>query len=98
MISPQFYTKSNRQKVVGKPLLLRFPHKPRAVVVTKYAYSLSYGENMYTLAEKLFGKERQYMWTIIADMNEPRMPDEWEAGEVVYLPEIIVQEPSISET
>lgn len=93
MISPQFYVPLNREQVKGKKIQ-RYPHKPRAVVVTKYQYTLQYGETMYSLARKLFGDTRQYMWTIIADINEPRLPDDWSAGEVVWLPEIIVQEPS----
>lgn len=98
MINPNFYSVNNAvyQYFGGK--VLHYPVREKATVVGTYEYTLSFGENMYTLASKLFGEDREFLWTILAEINELREPDDWEAGEVVKLPKVIINETIIPET
>lgn len=91
-ISPKYYNPSNTTQAYISSRRNHYLHKERIVVVKSYAYVLDYGEDMYSLAKKLFGEANQYMWTIIADLNELREPQDWKAGETVLLPELIVSE------
>lgn len=96
MISPGYYKNSrNRGKVYLGAIREHFLQKPRIVVLDSYDYIISDGEDMYSLATKVFGKDNQHLWTIIADLNPLRMPDDWVPGDTVKLPLIIVQESSI---
>ena len=91
-ISPQYYKETNTVKVFFEGKRSHFLQKERAIVIDKYAYILNYGDDMYSLAARIFGKENQYLWTIIADINELREPTDWEVGETIYLPLLIVNE------
>jgi hypothetical protein len=70
----------------GRP---HYQHRRRVTVVKSRKYVLHHGENPYTLAFKLFGDDRMY-W-LIADANPPKDPMRWEAGEVILIPEEIVE-------
>ena len=96
-ISPQYYTKdsnndSNVQQIYLGGLRRHYLHKDRSVVLSTYTRELSFGESAYSLAKEIFGEENQYLWTIISDINILRFPEDWEAGDVLLLPEIIVSD------
>jgi hypothetical protein len=95
MIRPAFYQKRNLY-APDKGRALRYPAAERMVVISSNPYTIQYGETLYSIAAKLFGANRQYYWTIIADINTPRYPDDWQPGDQIFLPEIIVQESPIS--
>jgi hypothetical protein len=92
MISPSFYNKENlvRQFLNGK--VPHYPVKDPSVTMEWYEYTVKYGENLYTIAERIFGKNLEYMWTYIADNNPPRLPDDWQLGDIVRLPKIIIRD------
>lgn len=92
MISPTFYRKSNIVNNNLRSQVSHYAQKPKIVVTETSDYVMKAGETFYDLAVQLFGQNRQYMWTIIADINKPRKPDEWEEGDKVKLPLTIVQE------
>ena len=98
MIKPNFYNDSNTvQKYFGGKVK-HYPVSELVTVVGRYKYTLKLGENMYTLARDLFGLDKEFLWTVIAEINELREPDDWVAGETVYLPEIVVNETIEEET
>jgi nucleoid-associated protein YgaU len=92
MINPNIYAKRNLVKVLNDGKAQHYSVRDRATVVESVDYIVKQGETLYSIAKRLFGLNRQYMWTIIADINPPKMPDEWEVGDVIKLPRIIVQE------
>lgn len=92
MISREFYNKSNTRKDFFGKTRLHFANKDRYTVLTSFSYTLTFGENMYTLAEKIFGEGNEYLWPIIADINVLRDPTDWNESDEVLLPEIILNE------
>lgn len=92
MISPTFYNKKNIVKVLLGGGIYHFPAKDPSVTVEWYDYVMKANETLYTIAAKLFGKNLEYMWTYIADNNPPRMPDSWNAGDIIRLPKIIIRD------
>ena len=92
MISPTFY---NRKNLVAEYLdgrVLHYEVKDPSVTLEWYDYVLKAGENLYTVAAKIFGTDLEYMWTYIADNNVPRHIDDWAAGDIIRLPKIIVRD------
>lgn len=89
MISPFFYTKGN---AVLDGNVLRYPLKSPSVTLEWYDYVLKAGETIYSVSERLFGKDLGYMWTYIADNNPLRHPDEWQAGDIIRLPKVIIRD------
>lgn len=92
MISPQYYNRNNTVNVYLGGKRPHFLQKERTVIAKSYEYRMMYGDNMYTLARKLFGDQNESFWIILGDMNELRDPLDWEEGEVIKLPELIVSE------
>lgn len=92
MISPNFYNKKNLivQFLGGK--VSHYPVKDPSITIEWYEYIVKKGENLYTIAAKIFGKNLEYLWTYIADNNPPRQPDEWEVGDVLKLPKVIIRD------
>jgi len=70
----------------GRP---HFKFRDNIVAVNTYPYRLNYDENPYTLSESLFGTDSY--WWIIADMNKPRDPFEYEIGDTIILAEAVVE-------
>jgi hypothetical protein len=95
MIRPSFYQKRNLYSP-EKGKALRYPAAERMVVIESRPYTMQYGDTFYSIAAKLFGDNRQFYWTIISDINPPRYPDDWQPGDIILLPEVIVQESPIS--
>ena len=98
MINPTFYNSTNTVYAYFGGKVLHYPVRPKVTVVGTYKYTLTFGENMYTLASELFGKEREHFWTILAEINDLREPDDWVAQEVVNLPKVIVTESKETKT
>lgn len=92
MISSAFYNKRNvvTQFLGGK--VPHYPIKDPSVTIEWYEYTVKVGETLYTIAEKIFGKDLEHLWTFIADNNPPRLPDDWHVGDIVRLPKIIVRD------
>ena len=92
MISKNFYKQS---KLVNEFLggrLQHYPIKEPTTVLTTREYTVQSGDTMYSLARTIFGDDFEYNWTIISDINFLRMPDELQAGEVIKLPIIILDD------
>lgn len=92
MINKTFYTDRNKVSKIFGGVRPHFPIRPRAIVTKTYPYVLSAGEDMYSLACKLFGETNEHLWTILADVNPLRDPTDWTEGETINIPEVIVSE------
>ena len=92
MISPTFYNKKNLVSESPFGEVMHFPVKDASVTLEWYEYVIKAHETIYTIAERVFGHGLEYMWTFIADNNPPRHPDDWNAGDVIKLPRIIVRD------
>ena len=89
MINPEYYNnKANIVKANNKPPM--FAPKRKTIITETNPYIVQYGDTYYSLAVKMFGTERQYLWTIISDCNTPRMPDDLQVGETIKLPKVII--------
>lgn len=92
MINGTFYNKRN---LVMQYLGGKAPHyaiKDPSVTLEWYDYVIKANENIYTIAAKIFGDGLEYMWTYIADNNPPRFPDDWNPGDFIRLPKIIIRD------
>ncbi len=69
---------------------LHFPIREETLVLEKSIHVLQRGENPYTLALALFNDDKLYYF--IADINEPKDPMQWETGEIIKLPQVIIQQ------
>lgn len=92
MISPTFYNKKNLVNELLDRKVAHYPIKDPSVTVEWYDYVVKAHETIYTIAEKVFGHNLEYMWTYIADNNPPRHPDEWASGDIMKLPRIIIRD------
>lgn len=92
MISPAFYNKKNIVTSFLGGKTQHYPIKSPSVTWKWYDYTLMAHETLYTVAARIFGANLEYMWTLIADNNPPRHPDEWNAGDVIRLPKIIIRD------
>lgn len=92
MINSDFYTVSNTARVYLEGKVPHFIAKDPTITLEQYPYTIKLGETIYSIAEKVFGKGLGHLWTIIADNNPPRMPDDWAVGDVVYLPRVILKD------
>lgn len=72
---------------MGRP---HFPYRQKIVATENYTYSLTYGENFYTLAAVVFGTDG--LWWIIADLNPPKDVFSYAVGDVVVLPGELVKD------
>lgn len=92
MISPNFYNKKNlsAQFLGGK--VSHYPIKDASVTAEWYEYVIKANENLYKIAARIFGRNLEYMWTYIADNNPPRQPDDWNPGDIIRLPKIIIRD------
>ena len=92
MISTTFYNKKNlvTQFLGGK--IPHYPVKDPSVTIEWYDYIVKKHETIYQIAERIFGKGLEYMWTYIADNNPPRHPDDWNAGDIIRLPKVIIRD------
>lgn len=92
MISPTFYTKDRLQQVYLEGKLRHYMQKDPIKVITHRNYTVCSGDTLYTLAKEIFGENGEFYWTVIADINYLRKPDELQVGEVIKLPITILQE------
>lgn len=92
MISPHYYNRKNLTSRFFKGNVRHFLPKDPSITVEWYDYIIKANETIYTIAERIFGKGLEYMWTYIADNNPPRMPDAWSAGDTIRLPKVILRD------
>ena len=92
MISPTFYNKKNliTQYLGGK--VQHYPIKDKSVTLEWYDYVLKVNETIYSVAERIFGDNLEYLWTYIADNNTLIHPDNWKAGDIIRLPKVIIRD------
>lgn len=92
MISPTFYNKKNliTQYLGGK--VQHYPIKDNSVTLEWYDYVLKVNETIYSVAERIFGDNLEYLWTYIADNNTLIHPDNWKAGDIIRLPKVIIRD------
>lgn len=95
MISREFYTDKGRtgQHFLGGKRK-HFEHKERTVTIGYYVYTMTYGDTLFSLAEKIFGASRY--WTILTDMNRLKGVDEWTTGDEIHLPDRVVFDAEIN--
>lgn len=92
MINSTFYNKKNTVAYFLGGKASHFAVKDPSVTLQWYDYVVKANENLYTIAARLFGDGLEYMWTYIADNNPPRMPDDWNPGDILKLPKIIIRD------
>lgn len=92
MISPTFYNKKNLISQFFEGKVSHYPIKDPSVTLEWYEYIIKANETLYSIAARIFGKNLEYMWTYIADNNPPRLPDEWNPGDVIRLPKILIRD------
>lgn len=92
MISPTFYNKKNLVTYFLGGKVSHYPVKAPSVTIEWYDYVIKTNENLYTIAARIFGKHLEHLWTYIADNNPPRLPDDWNAGDIIRLPKVIIRE------
>lgn len=92
MISPNFYTKNNLVLKFLEGKISHYPVKDKSITTEWYVHTIRANENIYSLAVKIFGDNMGHLWTYIADNNPPRLPDDWNAGDVIRLPKIILKD------
>lgn len=92
MINSTFYNKKNTVTYFLGGKVSHFAVKDPSVTLQWYEYVVKANETLYTIAARLFGDGLEYMWTYIADNNPPRMPDDWNPGDILRLPKIIIRD------
>lgn len=92
MINPGFYTAKSLTKLFTNGKVSHYPQRQPALVIKSQDYTVVFGDTYYSIARKLFGDNRQHLWTVIADINTPMYPDELEAGRIIKVPLVIVQD------
>jgi len=93
MIKPNFYDTAKTVSYYFPSGLRHFFVREPSVVISKYPYRVAEGDTWYTLANKVFGSDGVYHWSILSDLNPIKDPDELIPGEIIYLPEIILNDP-----
>lgn len=92
MISNGFYNYHNlKQEYLGGKVK-HYPIKDASITLEWYEYIVKANETLYTIAARVFGEVSVQNWTFIADNNPPRNPDDWNVGDVIRLPKIIVRD------
>ena len=71
---------------------MHYPIKDPSITLEWYEHIVSAGDTIYTLSESIFGKGLAHLWTYIADNNPPRHPDDWEPGDIIFLPQVIIKD------
>lgn len=92
MISPTFYNKKRLISLYLDGKVAHFPIKDSSITLEWYNHVIMANETIYTIAERIFGENLGYLWTLIADNNTPRHPDDWKKGDIIRLPKIIIRD------
>lgn len=92
MISSSFYNKRNLSADLLGGKVSHYAVKDPSVTIEWYNYTVKSFENLYTIAAKVFGSGSERLWTYIADNNPPRSPFDWEMGDIIKLPRIIIKD------
>ena len=91
MINGIFYSEKNLVRVF-RPDIKHFLRREYHKVFDYSEYVVQEGEDLYDIAKKWFGENQEYHWTIIADINNIRKPDDITVGEILKLPNTILSE------
>lgn len=91
MINAVFYSSRNRVNVFSDDVA-HFPRREYHKVFETTDYIVKSGEDLYDIARHWFGKDLEYHWTIIADLNNVRKPEDIVVGETIQLPNVILSE------
>lgn len=92
MISSNFYKKRNLSADLLGGKVAHYAVKDPSITIEWYNYTVKSHENLYTITANVFGKGKEHLWTYIADNNPPRSPFDWEMGDIVRLPKVIIKE------
>jgi hypothetical protein len=92
MISPSYYVPDNLVQLYRGGRVRHFLQKPRTVTVSSREAILNFGDTLTSKAAELFGPENEFFWTIIADGMPVRYPDNYQAGDVIRLPRIVLND------
>lgn len=65
-----------------------FTYRPLAVAHKSYRYEVIEGENYHSLAMQVFGDDA--LWWVIADINPAKEAFNFEVGDAILLPEVLV--------
>ena len=84
-----FYTQNNQITSELAGGRRHYPIREDMTILKKRSYILKFGESPYTLAHSIFRDDKMY-W-IICDTNVTKDPMSWEAGEEIFIPEIVVE-------
>jgi hypothetical protein len=82
----QIATKSSRGRA-------HFPYRKKIASLENYEYTLSYGENFYTLSSVIFGTDK--FWWVIDDINKPKdvfsydVGDDFNVTECAIIPDVV---------
>lgn len=93
MTPNDFYNENNIVNNLSKGGVGHFPIRPSSFyAITTANYQLQSGEDLYMIAEKIFGKENPEAWFVLADLNNVKHSDDWKAGDTIVIPEIVTPE------
>jgi hypothetical protein len=90
MINPDYYNKANAVQTYLGGKIQHYLRRSPTVVLQSFPFILQRGDDMYTLAIRLFGDDQEQLWPIVAGINDLREPDEWFPGDVVNIPKVIL--------
>lgn len=93
MICKNFYDKNKAAPIYLRGKIPHYIKRDPTVVLKAYPYVVQEKQTMYSFGLIVFEPTGQYLWTIIAENNRLKQPDEWLPGEIVNLPEIILNDP-----
>ena len=92
MIFPLYYIPDRKVNYFFEGKISHYVRKERTKVFEKTPYAVKSGDTLYSIAAEIFGKNGEYHWTIISDINSNRMPYDLQVGETIFLPKLILEE------
>lgn len=96
MISPNYYHPRNTVKAYFGAKIPHYLKKPPTVTLSAFTTNVQENDSLYSIAGKLFGEDSMYLWTIIADNNYLRPINEWQAGDFIKLPTVVLNDSEIT--
>lgn len=90
MISPDYLSEGSIVSQYSEGVL-HYQVQPRYKVLSHSEYTLGVSETVYKIARQIFGSDKEYLWTIIADLNPHKRVEEWVAGDVILIPTEVVE-------
>lgn len=90
MIDAEFYSEDSLVTLFYKGSRKHYPIRPPSVSTEVYQKTLGYGESFINTSEAIFGKGLQNLWPYLCDCNDLRHPDDWNTGDSVIIPRVVV--------